>query len=721
MAELRSQRQGGLIDHGAALPLLVVMVGLENDRQDLVAEFLTPTQPSPVLHWEYHKGVDVPPTWCVVREGNRYVVCVRGTANNWTFLEHLRGARGRGLDLPGSAMVHRFFSEVEKDLYPKVKAKLAPALADPNAVVHFIGHSYGGALSFIMSHRMKTEYPDRAVELTTWGQPRVITNLYDGERPDPYVRYVCSGDLVPNLPPGMVTATTFLGPFSKALTWISRGIASGKYLSGALEQWLPRSWAHSGDGYFISRPIGRLAKPGREQVRIESMAGWIPGTEALEAALLTRAEKWPERHYTHTAYGPGLIQEWEAAGSAPRYARAVAYLASGIDGAIPPEHLLSYPPPSDLGVARESLGWRADQGPDANQIERGTVTGSSVEVRSLSAQGGLSGNIHGLAGDGKMAVSGIWRIDLKLNGSTYGKTHSVCWKPAISPAGSTSDLKRAYDRAKELAFRRAGLLGCNLTRAGLKDAAEPTNQAPYYQYAKVTDALNPRMGATFDLPYTVGVGFPTDDGNSAANFSGMGLSFSMLGQDDSAIPVVRRRAETFVMFPDSVVDGIGYNGNAVVISTQTHDRRVKAYLEYLTKSDNQFGFMGLDPAISKLEVHGSDLSTEGFMLLDVPGHDYEDGDIVVVTGTKTKVKGRYAVEPVTGNIIRLKGKKYHSGDKPEGGKVQKYALANGTKLLKFFRYVVPPAGFLVMDHLKVRDRMVAKAQHGISFRRRGRR
>lgn len=110
-----------------------------------------------------------------------------------------------------------FWSNAAVWLNGQLVALMAPA----NVPILFVGHSYGAALSVILSARMKQFQPARDICLMTFGLPKFgdlrLRNLLDAINA---VHLVNDGDIVPLVPPNIADLQPFENFIGDALTFL---------------------------------------------------------------------------------------------------------------------------------------------------------------------------------------------------------------------------------------------------------------------------------------------------------------------------------------------------------------------------------------------------------------------------------------------------------------------------------------------------------------------
>ncbi len=123
------------------------------------------------------------------------IVAFRGTVSIGNFLTDAEAALVRHGLFPG--LVHYGFCRAVDAVYPAVRSMLSSYPRDWRIWV--TGHSLGGAMASLVSHRLASEgFPIRAVY--TFGSPRAGDRKFRDAYRLPNYRFVNDNDLVPHLP-----------------------------------------------------------------------------------------------------------------------------------------------------------------------------------------------------------------------------------------------------------------------------------------------------------------------------------------------------------------------------------------------------------------------------------------------------------------------------------------------------------------------------------------
>ncbi len=154
--------------------------------------------------------------WCVhddiQRDDNRVLICYndilgsaaivfRGSANRQNWLLNLDARMRRGDD---GSTTHYGFTEAHEAMHPEVQERLN-SLLDGHGYQRLLitGHSLGGALACMCAYRLRTLLSPSAIQVITFGQPRVGTaywqSMYNACVPNT-LRVVHAYDDVPLIP-----------------------------------------------------------------------------------------------------------------------------------------------------------------------------------------------------------------------------------------------------------------------------------------------------------------------------------------------------------------------------------------------------------------------------------------------------------------------------------------------------------------------------------------
>jgi pimeloyl-ACP methyl ester carboxylesterase len=213
----------------AAAQQLCLIVTLYRDRPDLAQQLLDGQGELVVFR---HQPDSWPPSWGVFRSGtDRYFVVFAGTTNAIQWVAHAAGSFGR---IQGTQPGEYWENGQWRTAYEALKADLRAALPSDltTAVVHFSGHSYGGALAFLAAE----EYQPLAlrVETLTFGSPKVWDTRYPKKVPDRSWRWQSWSDSVVRLPSGAEYPVA--APWTVLLNWQPYFIA----------------WEHQGNEVWIA-------------------------------------------------------------------------------------------------------------------------------------------------------------------------------------------------------------------------------------------------------------------------------------------------------------------------------------------------------------------------------------------------------------------------------------------------------------------------------------
>lgn len=125
------------------------------------------------------------------------VVIVSGTSNFQQFaLQWLDGTSGI-VDVSGFSTIQLWF-----DASSVIRDRMNDAGVPVDKPITFVGHSYGGATSAVLTSRILQANPDANIALLTFGMPRPgDSRLIESIRPAIQINYANAADPVPTLPP----------------------------------------------------------------------------------------------------------------------------------------------------------------------------------------------------------------------------------------------------------------------------------------------------------------------------------------------------------------------------------------------------------------------------------------------------------------------------------------------------------------------------------------
>jgi predicted lipase len=114
-------------------------------------------------------------------------------------------------NLPGK--VHKGFRCSLNDLLPLIKAPIGDLVqANPQKPIHVTGHSKGGAVANLAARRLRDFFPKTPIIVTTFAAPKPGDSDFQADYDKAVahsVRYECSDDIVPHVPPNKFFRTVF--------------------------------------------------------------------------------------------------------------------------------------------------------------------------------------------------------------------------------------------------------------------------------------------------------------------------------------------------------------------------------------------------------------------------------------------------------------------------------------------------------------------------------
>lgn len=314
--KLRRFQSEGTWDRLAAGQQLVLLRALYAERE-AGARALLATD-AQLVAWEEIEDYSWPPSWCVIRDGNRWFITLAGTTNLRQMGGHLLGtiavADGPGPipSIEGNVIEGRpngAWAALWDTLWPDIRAKLPDDLAGHQ--VHLSGHSYGGALAQLFASRlMRAESAD--VQVMTFGQPRVWTKGYKG--PIPEVCYLLASPYDP----------VFASPPSYNAVWV--GQLYGDVGLGGIDV---VRWQHYGEIVYL-RADG-ADSPVKEQFEPTLPEDWVRAFRAGENGPFRETDfgvaNEDYRHAELVKYG--LLNEHNTANYMGRVAQSYYRRAGG--------------------------------------------------------------------------------------------------------------------------------------------------------------------------------------------------------------------------------------------------------------------------------------------------------------------------------------------------------------------------------------------------------
>lgn len=685
----------GTIDIAGLYWPCVVSMAFQWNRQDVVRSLLQrPGDPEPIVLWnwdeteEFWKFEEFEwPQQAVLRQGNRWIINLRGTVNAGQWRQHITGVPGLEYELPGFALAHGFHLRMERDLTPFLDAKL-PSDKSTIERLYIVGHSYGAAVAQLMSNRFREMYPDLSVHVCTFGGPRTCTNGYEGRQAQCFVRVVREGDLVPQVPAGSITVISLAGPFNKVIGWVSRGAVLGKYVSAVVERYLPRAWMHYGKGMYLWKNGQGFEQQSGNFTSDDFSPAFSPG--------------WRYGHLLDTGYWPSMRVWYDRNLTLRPGLKEVIDLGDAVvNDDIPPEKPVPLPafPPSYDEQLRAALGFAPNTGPTIVDVWRGT----SAFLTTTVSDSRKAGNKFESQGGDAMA-SGKWKGIWKMSQSEFSRSEYL-----VCATSTRAGAKAVFDKILQAYVLTMG--SDKPTQQIGVDA--PTVGGGIIQTLVIRDALNGKDSLPYEIPGSTGEPYSIAEGNKPADNPFYGIRVTLRAKatvngEDHFLT----RPFTFHMFPDACVDGGRYVGTTISVRTSPSllwHKAARDVLLAVTLPANNLGMMGQDPAVPGYDCFNWAVGTNGNATALVPDANWVDGDRIKITKAEgTQLSGTYKVLGDGAGTWQFIGLRRLAADLPTTAVGTRVRRADGTWEKIFFQFERPDDDFASASYFKVCDRKAAR-------------
>lgn len=179
------------------------VLAIYDNRRDLAENLLGVVGGGQVLAWQY-QDTSWPPSWALLRQGNRLYLWIAGTVNFPQIIQNIVGVFGAD-NSPFGNRVHSFFKASANDLFTNILPNLPP---DWMACDCFLAaHSYGAATALLLANSLRLAVPGMQVELMGFAMPKSMTLGFNGLFPQRFFCIQADGDAIPFLPPnGILSA-----------------------------------------------------------------------------------------------------------------------------------------------------------------------------------------------------------------------------------------------------------------------------------------------------------------------------------------------------------------------------------------------------------------------------------------------------------------------------------------------------------------------------------
>lgn len=613
------------------------------------------------------------------RQQGEYWLVIAGTENMVQWQGNLSGVFLAPGFLGTSALVNNFFLQMAAAIISIVRPKLPEVMS--GVTLNISGHSLGGAAGFLIACSLKNAAPNAIINLMTFGEPRSLTENYDGPVPDMHHRIVQTDDAVTVLAPAnYLFGYRYISPFTKEF---GKVVALAHY---GTEDWI-----------FLD---GTLAADDSDRNDPANKDRWLPAT------ILS--------HFINR-YCVTLHANYEKFGGDP--------LAEEIIDAVTLMQTGNTPTPPDGFDLSEYVD------PDAANKQSfpdspGTITQDNFREIASAGLRILLPNVISLSslnqklGVSDMSASGFWKVVAPINNDNYGHSASVVIQ------GST-DASTVYGRADTFVDYYCDLLGNNMTELDRADnGIPPSGASPGCEMMSITDAFSSRVGIPRSVRRNIGFGFSAEKGNSPADVFTTALSFSMRGVSSQTPVQTSSRTFTIIGQPDVVVRNARYDGTQQLTKianvVTTFGDQLLILLNKLTDPAGKFGFLGVDKTVPVKSVIKFDVFSTGELLLYAPAHGYVDGDTVEVYSAPKPYKGKWKVRVATVDTFALVGSAASNSTLPKSVNVRRIKKVTGERALVFYQFITPPGGWEKDPPvIKVTKRNPARKIVPLSFKHRG--
>lgn len=631
----------------------------------------------------------------LVLQGDRVFIQIGGTHARTQWAWHLTGAFAQQYEQYTTG-VHTFHYQI----FQFVLGKVAPLIPQPWTQWRFrlAGHSLGASAAHLLGLHLANLGHGERVEIIGIGEPRVIMDEYDGLHPKEHWRFTYHDDAVTWVPPPLSTrltnAISSVSPV-QAVQVINRSFRR-------VGQWDPRKWGdlrvwkHYGTRVEVSAD-GHAFMGSRDQdpigndVAVESVARSF--TVHLVPSYLDRLDA-AAVHY-------GQSDQARAAVAQARIAIATE-----------PNRMadLNVSPAQYANLVLSNAWFNLTKPGPLTQENYLSTAGVDVRTAGIGLPPSLS-NKGGFFGGSTMA---LWDVTLCINNDTYGRTQTF-------GLNGPATIEGAYNKALDLAFRRANLLGRGSNHPGTKlDYAAPDGlDSPVVEFIRIRDAQNPRVGQVFNVPRAIGEADPVlASVDNSADPLWNSLSITMYG----LLGGVRKRSTlTIVGQPDRAVVGGYYVGNIEFggEAPRQMNARLKGLLDFLCNGD--WGITGQNPATPVVEIAAWSINPNGTLTASCnANHGYDEGARVTIsrTGSK-KVNGVWKIHADDASSFTLVGSQFTAAQLPEfGGRAVLHTNGAGVRQVAFYPYQFPPGGTWVAPfNLLVAKREPGRRISRVSFSR----
>jgi hypothetical protein len=655
----------GLPDRFSAMTVCGFIAGVYYNRRGDMQALLNALGGGAVKKMVFNTD-EYPPSWAVIQQAGVVLVVFSGTQNWRQLVKNLQGSLMRkktGTDDEVNAFAYATYQGLHDDVMA--------AIGDPANVqeIKIAGHSYGAQVAQLFALEWVGILGAAKVSVMGICSPKLFIAPFNGTVPSTSLMFAREHDPVPCWPKGGSDRVSLAIPIGRFLS-----------LSSPWKHVIPTYLLHE-DGVF--EPMQDfywnffiLTTPTPLGIERHGIGGML--TLLSQAWQNFDGGNYGKLAYSICAAGGALIQ------------------ANKFWSADPPETYINF------GDANSYLF----QNNPSFVLTRDNV-GNNLYVGGevTSVRSGTTGSILDFSGVTSMAFGTKIRVLMDINNNKYGRGE----EHTLKTTGGISDAKT---QAFTLCSARSWLLG-NSNGGALPDNV--VNLAsPAITELKLRDALAPRNAISISLDGNVNMFGPGS--NPADNFcSSLVVRLTAINEDTPS-----KQVQTSLMIvgqPDDAIRGGRYNGPLVIGGGFTFNQKLLAYLNLLTNSSAQWGCMMQSQADPKKDVESFTL-TAGAWVLNVPAHGYDTGDKIRLTATDVKAfEGTYTITAIDSNNFKLAAGPT-SSLVPTKAKVQRYQLADGTRVQSFGRYQTPEGGWAGALFPKVSKKDPARPIAQATFRKR---
>ncbi len=629
-----------------------------------------------IVAWVYDLSVPSPNFACIV-DGECLYIVITGTYTPDQWAGQILGATGEPYTLDPNTRVGAYWDRMWLPLAVAMSEFATPE----TTTIRITGHSYGGAVAHLIANSFaRGRVPGQRIEVLNWAPPNPLTEGYTGPGPDVHHRVYHPDDVVPLLPPAGLNSQFYR-------------LDGGGWLSSRSLTWgyYGRGWHMQTNGSIVRDPalrptfggaVGRLTALNLGVHRIERY------TESAAALYETISGESSTRAWAPIAAAVGRLPP------APQQA-VPANLQDWISAAAVTE--VYFP-----GLARA-----------VTIAEIAGLQSSRLEVPQATVENGT--NIGFFLNLGGRTVSAFQKVTFIINNGRFGRQISFV-------LSGPTDFQSAVPLSTPLRAYIAGTFGYDFTGAfnGSTLAQIKSPGTPVIEYVRIGDALNPRVSRLFDQLPSGSTGFPNVT-RASADFFAVAIAIRMLGATTVGGGRQSASSHLFVGQPDGVYDAAKLNFAFSRGGGVTQGDRMRDVLNELTNSTRQWGFMGIDPTEPKIALGPFTLVGGVWNFAVDPAPTWGARDRIRITESNARgFNGVWRVVPAAGGLWAIPRGPSTTIPGPTSAQGRRVQLANGTKLLVFYRFAHPTGGWDIPFGAKVRKKNPGREFSSESFRKKPR-